>query len=161
MARFNIRYLKIKSGALRALRKRLIRGIMAIEKFVSRRTFREVSVYPGDVQRTARAVRMMTTSRMMPLSRMTRRRRAVRMIPLLYDPSGRFAHAKRRTLEGARPNAELRVLACLFNEDHAAPLLDLIEASGSSRDAPVSLIVLHLTELVGHAASVLKPHKKS
>ncbi|XP_015699099.2 cation/H(+) antiporter 15-like [Oryza brachyantha] len=83
------------------------------------------------------------------------------LIKLLYDPSGRFARAKRRTLEGAPPNAELRVLPCLFLEDHAAPLLDLLEASGSSRDAPMSLIVLHLTELIGHAASVLKPHKKS
>ena len=86
---------------------------------------------------------------------------ATPLIKLLYDPSGRFARAKRRTMEGSRPNAELRVMACLFSEDHAAPLLDLIEASGSSRDAPVSLIVLHLTELVGHAASVLKPHRKS
>ncbi|EAY79675.1 hypothetical protein OsI_34821 [Oryza sativa Indica Group] len=86
---------------------------------------------------------------------------ATPLIKLLYDPSGRFARAKRRTMEESRPNAELRVMACLFSEDHAAPLLDLIEASGSSRDAPVSLIVLHLTELVGHAASVLKPHRKS
>ncbi|KAF0905405.1 hypothetical protein E2562_004382 [Oryza meyeriana var. granulata] len=86
---------------------------------------------------------------------------ATPLIKLLYNPSGRFARAKRQTMEGARPNSELRVVACLFSEDHAAPLLDLIEASGSSRDAPVSLIVLHLTELVGHAASVLKPHKKS
>uniref|UniRef100_A0A0D9XNB8 Uncharacterized protein n=1 Tax=Leersia perrieri TaxID=77586 RepID=A0A0D9XNB8_9ORYZ len=86
---------------------------------------------------------------------------ATPLIKLLYDPSGRFARAKRRTLESARPNSELRVVACLFSEDHAAPLLDLVEATGSSRDAPVSLIVLHLTDLVGQAASVLKPHKKS
>jgi hypothetical protein len=84
------------------------------------------------------------------------------LIKLLYDPSGQFARAKRRTLEDARPSADLRVLACLYSEDHAAPLIDLLEASGSaSRDSPVSLIVLHLTELVGRAASVLKPHRKS
>ncbi|XP_062181969.1 cation/H(+) antiporter 15-like [Phragmites australis] len=83
------------------------------------------------------------------------------LIKLLYDPTGRFARAKRRTLEDARPSADLRVLACLYSEDHAAPLIDLLEASGSSRDSPMSLIVLHLTELVGRAASVLKPHRKS
>ncbi|KAJ1264465.1 hypothetical protein BS78_08G002700 [Paspalum vaginatum] len=82
------------------------------------------------------------------------------LIKLLYDPSGQFARAKRRTLEHARPSADLRVLTCLYTEDHAAPLIDLLEASGSSRDSPVSLIVLHLTELVGRAASVLKPHRK-
>lgn len=86
---------------------------------------------------------------------------ATPLIKLLYDLSGRFGRAKRRTMEGWRPNAELRVMACLFSEDHAAPLLNLIEESGSSRDAPMSLIVLHLTVLVGHVTSVLKPHRKS
>uniref|UniRef100_A0A0D9XW39 Uncharacterized protein n=1 Tax=Leersia perrieri TaxID=77586 RepID=A0A0D9XW39_9ORYZ len=51
---------------------------------------------------------------------------ATPLIKLLYDPSGRFARAKRRTLESARPNSELRVVACLFSEDHAAPLLDRV-----------------------------------
>jgi hypothetical protein len=83
------------------------------------------------------------------------------LIKLLYHPSGQFARAKRRSLEHARLSADLRVLTCLYREDHAAPLIDLLEASGSSRDSPMSLIVLHLTELVGRAASVLKPHRKS
>jgi len=78
-----------------------------------------------------------------------------------HYPSGQFARAKRRSLEHARLSADLRVLTCLYSEDHAAPLIDLLEASGSSRDSPMSLIVLHLTELVGRAASVLKPHRKS
>ncbi|OEL23676.1 Cation/H(+) antiporter 15 [Dichanthelium oligosanthes] len=83
------------------------------------------------------------------------------LIKLLYDPSGQFVRAKRRALEDARPSADLRVLTCLYSEDHAAPLIDPLEASGSSRDSPVSLIVLHLTELVGRAVSMLKPHRKS
>ncbi|XP_002448877.2 cation/H(+) antiporter 15 [Sorghum bicolor] len=83
------------------------------------------------------------------------------LIKLLYDPSGQFARAKRRSLEHARLSADLRVLTCLYSEDHAAPLIDLLEATGSSRDSPMSLVVLHLTELVGRAASVLKPHRKS
>jgi Kef-type K+ transport system membrane component KefB len=84
------------------------------------------------------------------------------LIKLLYDPAGQFMRAKRRTLEDLRPSADLRLLTCLYSEDHAAPLIDLLEASaGSSRESPVSLIVLHLTELVGRAASVLKPHRQS
>ncbi|CAD6267342.1 unnamed protein product [Miscanthus lutarioriparius] len=78
-----------------------------------------------------------------------------------HYPSGQFARAKRRSLEHARLSADLRVLTCLYSEDHAAALIDLLEASGSSRDSPMSLIVLHLTELVSCAASVLKPHQKS
>nr|CBG76277.1 OO_Ba0005L10-OO_Ba0081K17.28 [Oryza officinalis] len=57
---------------------------------------------------------------------------------LLYDQSGRFP-AGQAANGAARAGLPLR----LFNEDHAAPLLDLIEASASSRDATVSLIVLH------------------
>ncbi|KAL6870577.1 hypothetical protein ACP4OV_014425 [Aristida adscensionis] len=84
------------------------------------------------------------------------------LIKVLYDPAGRFARARRRDIEHSRPGGDLRVLACLYSEDHAAPLIDLLEtASGASRDAPVSLIVLHLTELVGRAASVLKPHRRA
>ncbi|XP_039827649.1 cation/H(+) antiporter 15-like [Panicum virgatum] len=81
------------------------------------------------------------------------------LISLLYDPAGQFARAKRRTLEEQQDGGDLRVLACLYTEDHAAPLIDLLDASGSSREAPVSLVVLHLTELVGRAVSVLKPHR--
>ncbi|GJN07189.1 hypothetical protein PR202_ga24997 [Eleusine coracana subsp. coracana] len=85
------------------------------------------------------------------------------LIKLLYDPSGQFSRGgKRRTIEEKNSRADLRVLACLYSEDHAAPLIDLLEASsGSSSSAPMSLIVVHLTELVGRAASVLKPHRKS
>jgi hypothetical protein len=73
----------------------------------------------------------------------------------------KLAFATPRMLEDALPSADLRVLAFLYSEDHTAPLIDLLEASGSSRESPISLIVLHLTELVGRAASILKPHWKS
>ena len=59
------------------------------------------------------------------------------------------------------------MLACLYAEDHAAPLIDLLEASasagaGASRDSPLSLIVLHLTELARRPGRlrVLKPHRR-
>ncbi|XP_072966645.1 cation/H(+) antiporter 15-like isoform X2 [Typha angustifolia] len=81
------------------------------------------------------------------------------LIKLLYNPSTRFVAGKRRTIEHAKPNSELRVVACLHSEDHVAPLLDLLEASHPSRDSPISLTVLHLTELAGRSAPVLRPHK--
>ncbi|XP_072995519.1 cation/H(+) antiporter 15-like [Typha latifolia] len=81
------------------------------------------------------------------------------LIKLLYNPSTRFVAGKRRTIEHAKPKSELRVVACLHSEDHVAPLLDLLEASHPSRDSPISLTVLHLTELAGRSAPVLRPHK--
>lgn len=86
------------------------------------------------------------------------------LIKYLYDPSRQFSTGgiKRRSIMDKNSRADLRVLACVYSEDNAAPLIDLLEASsGSSSSSPMSLIVVHLTELVGRAASVLKPHRKS
>ncbi|CAD6341556.1 unnamed protein product [Miscanthus lutarioriparius] len=55
-----------------------------------------------------------------------------------HYPSGLFARAKRRSLEHAWLSADLSVFTCLYSEDHAALLIDLLEASGSSRDSPMS-----------------------
>nr|CAD1817517.1 unnamed protein product [Ananas comosus var. bracteatus] len=82
------------------------------------------------------------------------------LVKLVYNPTARFLVHKRRTIEHAKPHSELRLLACLHNEDHVAPVLDLLEASAPSRDLPVSLAVLHLTELSGRSASYLRPHKQ-
>lgn len=85
----------------------------------------------------------------------------VPVIKLLYNPSVRYVSRKRRTVQHAKPNGELRLLACIHNQDQVAAVLDLIESSHATRDSPISLTVLHLSELVGHAASVLRPHKRS
>jgi|UniRef100_A0A804MKT7 hypothetical protein len=62
------------------------------------------------------------------------------LIKLLYDPSRQLARAKRRSLEPACLSADLRVLICLYSEDHAPPLIVLLEASGSSREARLARV---------------------
>jgi hypothetical protein len=83
---------------------------------------------------------------------------STRLIKLLYDPSGQFARAK---LEHARLSTDLRVLTWLYSEDHAAPRSTCWRRRGRHATRPMSLIVLHLTELVGRTVSLLKPHRKS
>ncbi|URD95916.1 Sodium/hydrogen exchanger family [Musa troglodytarum] len=83
------------------------------------------------------------------------------LIKLLYKPTMRYVARKRRTVEHARPRSLLRFMACVHNEEHVAPLLDLLEASYACRDSPIALTVLHLTELAGQSAAVLRPHKHS
>ncbi|THU72978.1 hypothetical protein C4D60_Mb04t17920 [Musa balbisiana] len=83
------------------------------------------------------------------------------LIKLLYKPTMRYVARKRRTVEHARPRSLLRFMACVHKEEHVAPLLDLLEASYACRDSPIALTVLHLTELTGQSAAVLRPHKQS
>ncbi|XP_008799868.1 cation/H(+) antiporter 15 [Phoenix dactylifera] len=83
------------------------------------------------------------------------------LIRLLYNPSVRYVSRKRRTIQHAKPNHELRLLACIHNQDQVAGVLDLLESSHATQDSPISLTVLHVSELVGQAASVLRPHKRS
>ncbi|XP_010923013.1 cation/H(+) antiporter 15 [Elaeis guineensis] len=85
----------------------------------------------------------------------------VPLIKLLYNPSVRYVSRKRRTIQHTNPNCELRLLACIHNEDQVAGVLDLLESSHATRDSPISLTVLHLSELVGHTASILRPHKRT
>ncbi|KAG1338085.1 cation/H(+) antiporter 15 [Cocos nucifera] len=85
----------------------------------------------------------------------------VPLIKLLYNPSVRYVSRKRRTIQHAKPDGELCMLACIHNQDQVAGVLDLLESSHATRDSPISLTVLHLSELVGQAASVLRPHKRS
>ncbi|URD96203.1 Sodium/hydrogen exchanger family [Musa troglodytarum] len=66
-------------------------------------------------------------------------------------PHGRARKAAVPTaLHGLRPQRGAR-----------RTLLDLLEASYACRDSPIALTVLHLTELAGQSAAVLRPHKHS
>ncbi|WOL18643.1 hypothetical protein Cni_G27440 [Canna indica] len=54
-------------------------------------------------------------------------------------------------------------MACVHNEDHIAPLLNLVEIAHSSHEhsTAFSLTLLHLLELTGHSAVVLHRYKQN
>jgi hypothetical protein len=56
------------------------------------------------------------------------------LIKLLYDPSRQFLllAKRRRTMEESMSTADLRVLVCVYTEDHAAPLI--VGRSGGHTD---------------------------
>ncbi|WOL18644.1 hypothetical protein Cni_G27441 [Canna indica] len=83
---------------------------------------------------------------------------ATPLIKLLYNPKMHYVARKRRTVEHTRHKSTTHFMACVHNEDHVAPLLNILEITHGS---PISLTLLHLIELTGHSAAMFHPYKQS
>ncbi|KNA07967.1 hypothetical protein SOVF_166990 [Spinacia oleracea] len=56
------------------------------------------------------------------------------------------------------PKLQLQILACIDSEEEVAGIITLLNATHPTESDPVSVYVVHLTELVGQAAPVLMVH---
>ncbi|RWW60658.1 hypothetical protein BHE74_00032332 [Ensete ventricosum] len=82
------------------------------------------------------------------------------LVKYLYRPEDCYVAYKRRTLQHAMPDDELRILACVHEQENVVPVLALLDASGPSPMAPICVYLLHLIQLVGRADAVLHPHRR-
>ncbi|KAL2333035.1 hypothetical protein Fmac_014248 [Flemingia macrophylla] len=80
------------------------------------------------------------------------------LVKVLYDPSRRFVAYKRRTIMHHKNNEELRIVACIHNEDNVLAMLNLLASSNPTEESRFDLVVLHLIKLVGRASSLLVAH---
>jgi hypothetical protein len=80
------------------------------------------------------------------------------MIGFLYDPTRRYREYGRRTILESSDNVQLRILVCIHQEDNVPMILNLLEASNSTRFTPISVFVLHLMELTASSSAILVPH---
>ncbi|KAM7258413.1 hypothetical protein ACFE04_014154 [Oxalis oulophora] len=80
------------------------------------------------------------------------------MIKILYKPSKRYMSQRRRTIQHARADAELRVLACIHHQDNTPSIIELIKISNPTPSNPICFYILHLMELVGRSAPLLVFH---
>lgn len=83
------------------------------------------------------------------------------LIRYLYDPSRRYAVYNQRTVMHLADNSELRVVACIHDQENVPTMISLLEAINPSKRSPVAIYVLHLIELVGRSNPLLIPHKLS
>ncbi|XP_020570829.1 cation/H(+) antiporter 15-like [Phalaenopsis equestris] len=82
----------------------------------------------------------------------------------LYQPLPERRHSNRRTIQHLKPNSQLRLLACVQNDDPIPCIINLLESSSpASPPAPAPLLacVLHLDEQPGRADSILIAHSNS
>jgi Kef-type K+ transport system membrane component KefB len=75
-----------------------------------------------------------------------------------FKPTNHALPYKRRTIQKAKPEEELRVLACIYNTRNVPSIINLLRTSNSSSKSPISVFALQLVELVGRAATMLVVH---
>ncbi|CAK7325857.1 unnamed protein product [Dovyalis caffra] len=69
-----------------------------------------------------------------------------------------FRQYKRRTLEESKPDAELRILACIHTRRNLSGILNLLELSNATRKSPICVFAARLVELTGRANAMLIVH---
>ncbi|XXG82311.1 hypothetical protein AAC387_Pa10g0290 [Persea americana] len=63
-----------------------------------------------------------------------------------------------RTIEHSKPNAELRIVACISSKENVPPMIELLEASRATRESPLLVWNINLVELEGRAAPMFIFH---
>ncbi|KAK9742294.1 hypothetical protein RND81_03G162100 [Saponaria officinalis] len=83
-------------------------------------------------------------------------------IKLLYNPSRKYSTMRRMTIQHHKKDTELRIVACIHQQDEIPTLVNLLEATGASQESPISVMVVVLVEVVGSSGPMLlsyRPHR--
>ncbi|KAL2541817.1 Cation/H(+) antiporter 15 [Abeliophyllum distichum] len=83
------------------------------------------------------------------------------LIKFMYDPSKQRVPLKRRTIQHAKRDAELRILVCLQNQDSVPSIINILEASNATEESPIAVIAVLLEEVVGRANPLLVAHQST
>ncbi|XP_038988008.1 cation/H(+) antiporter 15-like [Phoenix dactylifera] len=83
------------------------------------------------------------------------------VVTLTYKPSRPLIGHRRRQLERSRPDAELRMLACVHNTRNVHSITRLLDFSNPTKRSPIFVCALHLVELTGRASAMLIMHNTS
>ncbi|XVF20386.1 hypothetical protein REPUB_Repub11eG0194100 [Reevesia pubescens] len=81
------------------------------------------------------------------------------IVKILYKPSKKYISHKKRTIEHAHPETELRMLAGIYSEYQTPSIINLLELSNPTPKSPICFYVVHLLELIGRSAPLLITHR--
>ncbi|KAL5717378.1 hypothetical protein ACHQM5_010391 [Ranunculus cassubicifolius] len=81
------------------------------------------------------------------------------IIRYLYNSSMKYKLHNRRTIQQCEPNSELRVLACIFEQEHVPSVIHLLKASNPTKGSPINASIIHFVELLGRATPIVISHK--
>jgi len=76
-------------------------------------------------------------------------------VSLIHKPLRGVIPYKRRTIQMSYRESEFRVLVCIHTPLNVPTMISLLEASNPSKNFPMCIYVLHLTELSGQASALL------
>ncbi|XP_052490357.1 cation/H(+) antiporter 4 [Gossypium raimondii] len=81
------------------------------------------------------------------------------LVRFLYDPDSRkYAAYEQRNIMHLKPDAELRILACVHTSDNVPAMINLLDLTYPTRESPNVVYVLHLIELMARNSPVFIAH---
>ncbi|KAI3852862.1 hypothetical protein MKW92_049204 [Papaver armeniacum] len=81
------------------------------------------------------------------------------IVKFFYDPARKYASYRMKTIQHSKPNAELRILPCVYHKENVPSIVSLLEASNPTTHSPICVYPLHLVQLQGRATPLLIAHK--
>ncbi|XP_057440683.1 cation/H(+) antiporter 15-like [Lotus japonicus] len=80
------------------------------------------------------------------------------ILNIMYKPRKIFGQNKLKTILKLRPDAELRILACVHNTRQATGMIKLIESFNATRLSPLHVFALYLIEFTKRGAALVAAH---
>ncbi|XP_077221174.1 cation/H(+) antiporter 15-like [Tasmannia lanceolata] len=80
------------------------------------------------------------------------------LVSILNGNSRRYLAYNRRTLEHSRPGTKIDILTCIHGDENIPSIINLLEASNSTRENPICVYAFHLVELVGRLFPIFIAH---
>ncbi|OIV98417.1 hypothetical protein TanjilG_16744 [Lupinus angustifolius] len=81
------------------------------------------------------------------------------LLRFIYDPAQQYHSMRRCSIQHTKQDSELRVMACILNNESIPTIINLLEASYASIESTVVIIALSLIELRGRARPLLVAHQ--
>ncbi|XP_077220708.1 cation/H(+) antiporter 15-like isoform X2 [Tasmannia lanceolata] len=80
------------------------------------------------------------------------------LVSILNGNSRRYLAYNRRTFEHSKSGTEIGILTCVHGDENIPSIINLLEASNSTRENPISAYAFHLLELFGRSIPVFVAH---
>jgi len=80
------------------------------------------------------------------------------LVKILYDPSRKYAGYQKKNIVSLKPDAELRLLACIHKQYNISAITDALDVFSPTTEKPIIVDALHLIELVGMSSPIFISH---
>ncbi|PIA51008.1 hypothetical protein AQUCO_01100074v1 [Aquilegia coerulea] len=81
------------------------------------------------------------------------------LVRYLYKSSMIYTLHNKRTIQHLKPNSELCVLGCVYEEENVPSMIHLLKAINPTKESPIYLSIIHFVELTGSATPLIISHK--
>ncbi|KAF5744467.1 cation/H(+) antiporter 15-like [Tripterygium wilfordii] len=81
------------------------------------------------------------------------------IVKFIYNPSKQYMSSKKRTIQQAASNSELRLLSCIYHQDNTPSMINLLKLSHPTTSNPICFYIVHLIELAGRLSPLLIYHR--